>query len=184
MKKHFPLSPPIEQIEQIEQRLFGISEGLIEASDRGEMSPGIAEAVRRSPEWSAYQTDIQDDRSTPSAADFQPPPVVPYPIRDLIARRVAANSLAALSLPAPGQIVSVDKIVMPQQAQLDTVMRVPCTSCSIRRLMRRPSGTTGSSRRKPTMPAGGISCCRSRISPSTRKRPWSRCGIPCGFISR
>lgn len=89
------------------------------------MSPGIAEAVRRSPEWSAYQTDRQCDPSTPSVGDFQPPPVVPYPIRDLIARRVAANALAALSLPAPGQIVSVDKIVMPQQAQLDTVMRVP-----------------------------------------------------------
>ena len=122
MKKHFPLFPPIEQIEH---RLLGISEGLMEATDRGEMSPDIAEAVRRSPEWMAYQSDIRGDRSTPSTGDFQPPPVVPYPIRDLIARRVAANSLASLSLPAPGQIVSVEKIVTPQPAQLDAVMRVP-----------------------------------------------------------
>jgi hypothetical protein len=63
MKKHFPLSPPIEQIEQ---RLFGVSEGLIEAVKRGETSPAIADAVRRSPEWTEYQVDVQDDR-TPSA---------------------------------------------------------------------------------------------------------------------
>ena len=122
MKKHFPLSPPIEQIEQ---RLLGISEGLIEACERGETSTGIAAAVRRSPEWTAYHADIEEDRAHPPVAEVHPPAVVPEPIRDLIRRRVAATRLATLPLPMPGQIVSVDRIVTPRPGQLDAVMMVP-----------------------------------------------------------
>lgn len=122
MKKHFPLSPPIEQIEQ---RLFGVSEGLIEAVKRGETSPAIADAVRRAPEWTEYQVDVQDDR-TPSADDeIRSPPALPDHIRDLIRRRVAATPLDSLALPVPGQIVGVDKIVTPRPAQLDAIMLAP-----------------------------------------------------------
>ena len=122
MKKHFPLSPAIEQIEQ---RLFGVSEGLIQAVECGETSPAIADAVRRSPEWAEYQGDIQDDRTTAPDAETHCPPALPDQIRDLIRRRVAATPLASLRLPAPGQIVSVDQIVTPRPTQLDAVMMVP-----------------------------------------------------------
>ncbi len=122
MKKHFPLSPPIEQIEQ---RLSGVSEGLIEAVRRGETSPAIADTVRRSPEWTEYHSDIQDDRTPRSDEETCSPPDLPDRIRDLIRRRVAATPLASLALPVPGQIVRVDKIVTPRPAQLDAIMRVP-----------------------------------------------------------
>ena len=122
MKKHFPLSPPIEQIEQ---RLFGVSEGLIEAVKRGETSPAIADTVRRSPEWTEYHSDIQDDRTPRPDEETRSPPEVSGQIRDLIRRRVAAAPLASLALPAPGQIVRVDKIVTPRPAQLDAIMMAP-----------------------------------------------------------
>lgn len=124
MKKYFPLSPPIEIIEQ---RLFGVTEGLIEAVERGETSPGITEAVRRSPEWSEYQADIQEERTQPEppTGEIRPPPSIPDHIQDLIRRRVAANSLASVSRPAIGQIVSVEKIVTPRPGQLDAIMMVP-----------------------------------------------------------
>jgi len=122
MKKHFPLSPPIEQIAQ---RLFGVSEGLIQAVAGGETSPAIADAVRRSPEWTEYQSDIQDDRTAEPDEPTRCPPALPDQIRDLIRRRVAATALASLRLPAPGQIVSVDQIVTPRPTQLDAIMTVP-----------------------------------------------------------
>ncbi len=122
MKKHFPLSPPIEQIEQ---RLFGVSEGLIEAVRRGETSPAIADTVRRSPEWTEYHSDIQNDRTPRSDEETCSPPDLPDRIRDLIRRRVAAAPLASLALPAPGQIVRVDNIVTPRPAQLDAIMMAP-----------------------------------------------------------
>lgn len=124
MKNYFPLSPSIELIDK---RLFGITEGLIEAVHRGETSLSIAEAVRNSPEWTEYQADIQEDQvqSEQQPQESHPPPVIPEHIADLIRRRVEANSLASLSLPAPGQIVSVEKIVTPRPGQLDAIMQVP-----------------------------------------------------------
>lgn len=124
MKKHIALSPPIESIEQ---RLFGITAGLIEAVERGDTSPAIAEEVRRSPEWAEYQADIERIRSNPepAEADSRPPPIIPEFIKDLIRRRVSAKSLASLSLPAPGQIVRVEKIVTPRPGQLDAIMMAP-----------------------------------------------------------
>ncbi|KFB67625.1 hypothetical protein [Candidatus Accumulibacter vicinus] len=122
MKKHFPLSPPIEQIER---RLFGVSEGLIEAVKRGETSPAIADTVRRSPEWTEYHNDIQDDRTAKFDEETRSPPALPDQIRDIIRRRVAAAPLASLALPAPGQIVRGDKIVTPRPAQLDAIMMAP-----------------------------------------------------------
>lgn len=122
MKKHFPLSPPIEQIER---RLFGVSEGLIEAVKRGETSPAIADTVRRSPEWTEYHNDIQDDRTAKFDEETRSPPALPDQIRDIIRRRVAAAPLASLALSAPGQIVRGDKIVTPRPAQLDAIMMAP-----------------------------------------------------------
>ena len=123
MNNHFPLSPPIEQIKR---RLVGVSEGLIEAVERGDTSPGITEAVRRSPEWAEYQTDIQESRKKTELLpdESQPPPTIPEHIQDIIRRRVSANSLSKASLPNPGQIVKVDKIVTPRPVQLDAIMQV------------------------------------------------------------
>ena len=124
MKNHFPLSPPIEQIKR---RLVGVSEGLIEAVERGETSPGIAEAVRCLPEWAEFQADLQESRSqTESLPDeSHPPPIIPENIQDLIRRRVSANALSAALLPNPGQIVAVEKIVTPRPGQLDAIMQAP-----------------------------------------------------------
>ena len=123
MRKHFPLAPPIEQIKQ---HLFGVSEGLVQAVSHGETSSAIADAVRRSPEWEEYQSDIQDDRTAkPDEKTRYPPPTIPDQIRDLIRRRVAAASLASLPLPAAGQIIAIDKIVTPRPAELDAIMMVP-----------------------------------------------------------
>lgn len=124
MKKHLPLSPPIEHIER---RLFGVSEGLIETVERGESSPGITRAVHRSAEWAEYQADLQEEHTRPEPPDggFHPPPAIPDHIQAMIRRRVAATSLASLSIPTPGQIVSVEKIVTPRPAQLDAILMVP-----------------------------------------------------------
>ena len=124
MKKHFPLSPPIELIEK---RLFGITEGLIEAVERGETSRSIAEEVRNSSEWREYQADIKEDqaRPEPMPQESHLPPAIPDYIKDLIRRRVAANSFASLALPVHGQIVSVEKIVTPRRGQIDAIMQVP-----------------------------------------------------------
>jgi len=124
MKKHLPLSPPIEHIER---RLFGISEGLIETVERGESTPGITRAVHRSPEWAEYQADIEEERTRPEPPDgeLRSPPAIPDHIQALIRRRVEAISLVSLSLPRPGQIVSVEKIVTPRPAQLDAILMVP-----------------------------------------------------------
>ena len=48
MKLDRPLSPPLVHIER---SLFGVSEMLIAAVERGETSAAIAAAVRSSPEW-------------------------------------------------------------------------------------------------------------------------------------
>lgn len=124
MKKHVPLTPPIDQIDR---RLFGVSVGLIEAVIRGETSPGVAEAVRRSSEWTPYQADLREARiAAEQPSDAPPSPsTVPDHIKSLIERRVAANALATMPFPAPGQIVAVEKIVTPRPAQLDAIMQVP-----------------------------------------------------------
>jgi len=124
MKKHFPLSPPIEQIQR---RLTGVSEGLIEAVETGEISPGIAEAVRRSPEWAVYQADIQEARKqTESLPDeVHPPAVIPEHIQRLIRRRISANALSSATRQNPGQIVVVEKIITPRPGQLDAIMQAP-----------------------------------------------------------
>ncbi|MBP8276147.1 MAG: hypothetical protein KAX55_04570 [Propionivibrio sp.] len=123
MKKHAPLSPAIEEIEQ---RLLGISDGLLEAVERGEASPGIAETVRRSPEWHEYQVRIEEERETAqeSAADARPL-AMPEHIGDAIRRRVAARSLSKTPIPTPGQIVSIAKIITPRSGQLDAIMTAP-----------------------------------------------------------
>mgnify|MGYP001183675386 FL=1 len=124
MKEQLPLSPPIEFVER---RLFGVSEGLIEATKRGETSPAISEAVRSSPEWREYHADVLNDQASQQAApeELVPTPAIPQGIQDLIRRRVAARSLASTPLPAPGQIVLAEKIVTPRPGQLDAIMLVP-----------------------------------------------------------
>jgi hypothetical protein len=124
MKNHFPLSPPLEHIER---RLFGVSEGIIEAVIRGETSPGVAETVRLSPEWSQYHIDLQEEKiqinslSTEQHAAF----TMPEYIQSMVRHRVAAQSLNLLTSIAPGQIVSVEKIVTPRAGQLDAIMMAP-----------------------------------------------------------
>ena len=124
MKNHFPLSPPIAQIQR---RLTGVSEGLIEAVETGATSPGITEAVRRSPEWAEYQADIQESRKqTESLPDeIHSTAVIPEHIQRLIRRRISANALSLASLPNPGQIVAVEKIITPRPGQLDAIMQAP-----------------------------------------------------------
>ena len=123
MKKPYDLSPSIEDIER---RLIGINEGLIQTVDRGETSPAIANAVRRSPEWAQYQVDLAQDRDAALASVAErPPPAMPVHLLDLIRRRVAAHSLKSSSIPEQGQIVRVEAIVTPRPGQLDAVLMAP-----------------------------------------------------------
>lgn len=123
MKKHFKLSPPIEQIER---RLVGINEGLIQAVERGVTSTAIADVVRRSPEWAQYQSDVAESEATLDIAVLeQPPPSVPHHILELIRRRTDSQPLASTPIPASGQIVLVEKIVTPRPGQMDAVLMAP-----------------------------------------------------------
>lgn len=120
MKTHFFLSPSIEEIER---RLFGVSDSLIALVERGETSPRIAAAVRSSPEW-------QRNASAGAAAmaDAELPAteaVMPAYIGDLIRRRAAAGQAGSVGTPVPGQIVQVRQIVTPRKGQLDWVMLAP-----------------------------------------------------------
>lgn len=123
MNKLINLSPSIEEIER---RLIGINEGLIQAVDRGETSQAIANAVRRSPEWAQYQADLaQDSDAAPASVAERPPQAMPAHLLDLIRRRVAAHSLVSSPIPVPGQIVRVEAIVTPRSGQLDAVLMAP-----------------------------------------------------------
>jgi hypothetical protein len=123
MKKYFDLSPPIEQVEH---RLVGINEGLIQAVERGETSPAIADVVRRSPEWVQYQSDLAEDKAAPDiTVPEQPPPNVPKHILELIRRRTDSLPLSVTSIPAPGQIVLVENIVTPRTGQMDAILMAP-----------------------------------------------------------
>jgi hypothetical protein len=123
MNKPINLSPSIEDIER---RLIGVNEGLIQAVVCGETSPAIANAVRRSPEWAQYQADLAQDRdAVPASVAARPPPAMPAHLLDLIRRRVAAHSLASSPIPVPGQIVRVEAIVTPRSGQLDAVLMAP-----------------------------------------------------------
>ncbi len=123
MKKHFPLSPPIDLIEK---QLFGVTEGLIEAVQRGETSSNIADVVKRSVEWEEYQVDLDEEKLRDHTVGIDISPTnIPNHIQDFIKRRVAASSLHSLSPPAAGQIVSVEEIITPKIGQLDAVMLTP-----------------------------------------------------------
>lgn len=124
MKLDRPLSPTLEHIER---RIFGVSDALIEAVERGETSRAIAQSVRQSPEWLEHQAR----NSTPpiAEADTQPVEVPPMPahLRDIIHRRqrtLAAFGANSARTPEPGQIVEVREI--PKEfKQLEGVMQVP-----------------------------------------------------------
>lgn len=124
MKNHFSLSPPLEHIER---RLFGVLEGIIEAVIRGETSPGVAETVRQSPEWSQYHIDLQEEKIQIKSVSTEQHVTSSMPeyIQSMISQRVAAQSLNLLTSIAPGQIVSVEKIVTPRAGQLDAIMMSP-----------------------------------------------------------
>jgi hypothetical protein len=85
--------------------------------------------VRRSPEWREYHADIQDDQASATTSadeELAAHASLPEGIQDLIRRRVAATDRSPpLPLPAPGQIVSAEKIVTPRPGQLDAIMLVP-----------------------------------------------------------
>ena len=120
MKPKRPLSPPLAHVQR---RLFGVSPELIAAVVRHETSPAIAEAVRQSPEWAEYQTDIP----VLQAEDLDPTPVrIPDAVRDLIRRKVTAREAHHTeSIPKAGQIVELRQIRTPRAQPLDWVMQVP-----------------------------------------------------------
>lgn len=124
MKKHISLTPPLDLLEK---QLFGVTEGLMEAVQRGATSPGVSEAVRCSPLWTEYQEDLKEIRNeaTLLAVEDIPAVVMPDHVRDLIRRRVAAKSLISAALPRPGQIVLIEKIVTPRPNQVDGIMQTP-----------------------------------------------------------
>jgi hypothetical protein len=124
MKHPYRHVPPIEAIER---RLQGITDGLLEAVERGETSPAIAKSVGLSSEWLDYQNDREDlsVELAPSLSDVSTPQELPRHVLDLIQRRVAANMLASTPIPAPGQIISVERIITPRPGQLDAILTAP-----------------------------------------------------------
>lgn len=122
MKQRYALSPSLEQIEH---RLFGVSDGLIEAVAAGEVSERIAQAVKASPEWASYRS--RDPSTEPEDVDTEVrPPNPPHYIRDLIQQRVAASQAKFSPSPKAGQVVEVRKIVLPPEAEpLDWVIQAP-----------------------------------------------------------
>ena len=122
MKKTIDLSPAIEHIER---RLAGINDGLIQAVMRGETSATIATAVRAAPEWGEYQARLTEEGEGPDIQPGKPPPRLPDHLKDLIHRRSAAQALSSRKIPEPGQIVRVDKLVMPRPGQFDAILMAP-----------------------------------------------------------
>jgi len=125
MRRRYILTPSLEFIER---SLLGVSDGLIEAVERGETSPGIAAAVRQSPEWAehvALNQQLAANAGDLSATQEVAEASLPDFIRDLIRRKAAANSLPETAPPAPGQIVSVEKIVTSRPDELDAFMSSP-----------------------------------------------------------
>ncbi|MEI2711037.1 MAG: hypothetical protein V9E96_18770 [Chitinophagaceae bacterium] len=120
MKPSIFLHPALEEIER---RHLGISEGLIQAVERGQTSAAIAASVRESPEWARYQ-DLQSSSAAEVQAVAEPLPM-PAHLKALIRQRVAALPLAAEKTPAAGQIVRVTQIVTPQPEALDAVLTSP-----------------------------------------------------------
>ncbi len=122
MKRRFALSPSLERVER---RLFGVSDGLIEAVLAGETSQRIAQAVKASPEWTAYNsgesmTESEDTNAVVSS--LEPPDY----INELIRRRVEASRAKFSRSPARGQIVEVRKIITPPGSeQLDWIIQAP-----------------------------------------------------------
>ena len=123
MKQAQHLTPSLAEIRR---RLIGISDGLIQAVERGETSATIAAAVRASPEWTQYQSDYAESLTYPPL-DVTESAQLPMPayLRDLIDRRVAAYALAYERIPVPGQIVRVERLVTPRPDQLDAVLMAP-----------------------------------------------------------
>ena len=119
----YELSPPVEAIEQ---RRSGVSDGLMDAVERGEMSAAIAEAVRASDEWARRTEAIRTVATEPLIDIVDADQVkLPLAVRERIARRAAAASLASERLPVAGHIVRIERIVTPRPGQLDAVMLAP-----------------------------------------------------------
>lgn len=119
MKQKRTLSPPLAVIEN---RLFGVSMGLMDAVEAGETSARIAESVKKSAEWAARKTG--EAEFTPDGIE-ETAGAMPEFIRELVERRVAAAQAKFDPMPCAGQIVEVRRIVTPKLNQLDWVMQVP-----------------------------------------------------------
>ncbi len=125
MRRPYSLTPSLEFIER---SLLGVSDGLLEAVERGETSPDISAAVRLSPEWAehvALKQQFAPNGGSVSATKEVAADALPDFILDLIRRKAAANSLPETAPPAPGQIVSVEKIVTSRPDELDAFMSSP-----------------------------------------------------------
>jgi hypothetical protein len=119
MRRRIALFPSLDRVES---RLFGVSDGLIQAVEAGETSERIAKAVKASPEWEDYHKH----QSVPEASGEAVAPIEPPAyLKELIRRRVAASQARFSPKPKAGQIVEVIKIVTPEPGQLDWEMQVP-----------------------------------------------------------
>lgn len=122
MKRRYALSPSLEQIEN---RLFGVSDGLIVAVKNNETSEKIAQAVKASPEWADYHASEESTKTEDADIEAQPHDP-PEHIKELIRRRVAASRMRFSPSPKSGQVVEVRKVVTPTESeQLDWVIQAP-----------------------------------------------------------
>jgi hypothetical protein len=126
MKLDRPLDPSLEDLEH---RLFGVTDVLIDAVERNQVPEAIAKSVRKSEEWTArsapallvdnQQPDLPIDVTEIRMPDF---------LADMIRREVEAREamrVAGAQVPASGVIVEMTQIRTPREGQLDWFMQTP-----------------------------------------------------------
>ncbi|WP_217127086.1 hypothetical protein [Hydrogenophilus thiooxidans] len=117
------------RLHEIERQHFGVTIGLIQAVERGELPDEIARAVRASEAWRQYQELVAQEDDALTAPVAEPGDAIPMPaaLRELIARRVAANRQHGTEpIGRPGQIVCVERITLPEGAEpMPGVMTAP-----------------------------------------------------------
>lgn len=118
------LLPPLATIENA---LFGVSPGLMDAVRRGETSERIAEAVKNSEAWSRMASPPPVEELESALTETTTTDEIPLSIAHLIKQRVRANTQFGSedAPPAAGQIVMARQIRTPRPGQIDAVMQVP-----------------------------------------------------------
>ncbi|WP_006786743.1 hypothetical protein [Thiorhodospira sibirica] len=115
------LHPPLTVIER---KHLGLSDRLIQAMHDNELSPALREKVLAHPDWAVYG-HIEEDQQTEVEIQTSTDPLIPSAIRDLIARRCAATKARFDAVPTAGQIVAIEHLEIPKNADFEGFLGAP-----------------------------------------------------------